>query len=50
MIHQLVESGQPNELAQLSEKERAMVLFSRVHSIGKSYAETLYVQRLYLDI
>jgi hypothetical protein len=41
MIHDLIAQGQPQELADLDEKERAMVLFSRVHSIGKSYAETL---------
>ena len=41
MVHDLIEQGQPGELAKLDERERAMVLFSRVHSIGKSYAETL---------
>jgi len=41
MVHHLVQSGKPNELAELDEEHKAMVLFSRVHSIGKKYAETL---------
>jgi len=42
MIHQVIKDGQPKELAALDEKERAMVLFSRVHGLGIKYAQTLW--------
>lgn len=41
MIHHVIKEGQPRELAALNEKERAMVLFSRVHGLGSIYAQTL---------
>lgn len=41
VIHELQEKGECQELAKMSEDERAVLRLSRVHGIGPAYAKAL---------